>query len=210
MDQITRLAEQVMRLLNGGDYNPSDSKWDIREIEIAVGQASAKLIRLRIFEEYRSGEPNSFGQYLATFVGEEIKRDKTRNLSYIDIPAKYISLPKGRGVHSIGPEGNEFIKYIPIDAGMLSFTDIRTAPFLQGNAGFWLEGSKAFFTKEISGNAVVKLITGNDLVADMETDIVTQVYSVYRTEKPEDKVIDAKDNMGIDELKALAKYNNNQ
>jgi len=49
-EQINKLAEQVMRLLNGGDYSPSESKWDIREVAIAVEQASAKLIRLRTFE----------------------------------------------------------------------------------------------------------------------------------------------------------------
>ncbi len=190
MDQVSNLSEQVMRLLNGGDYNPSDSKWDIREIELAVEQASAKLIRLRTFEEYRSGEPNSFGQYLATF-SETIKRDEVRNLSYIDIPARYISLPKGRGVQSIGPEGNEYIKYIPLDSGSLNFTNIRNAPYLQGNSGFWLEGMKAFLTNELQGNVVVKLITGASLVADMESDIVNQVYSIYRTEKPEDKIINA-------------------
>lgn len=192
-DQVNRLSEQVMRLLNGGDYSPSESKWDIREVAIAVEQASAKLIRLRTFEEWRTGESNSLGQYLATFTGQEIKRDTVRNLSYIDIPAKYISLPKGRGVHSIGPEGNEFVKYIPLDAGALNFTNIRQAPFLQGNSGYWLEGRKAYFSNELSGNVVIKLITGSDLVADMEADIVTQVYSVYRTEKPEDELINAKE-----------------
>lgn len=192
-DQINKLAEQVMRLLNGGDYSPSESKWDIREVAIAVEQASAKLIRLRTFEEIRFGDSNSLGQYLATFTGQEIKRDTVRNLSYIDIPAKYISLPKGRGVHSIGPEGNEFVKYIPLDAGALNFTNIRQAPFLQGNSGYWLEGSKAYFSNELSGNAVIKLITGAGLVADMESDIVTQVYSLYRTEKPEDKTINAQE-----------------
>lgn len=192
-EQINRLSEQVMRLLNGGDYSPSESKYDIREIAIAVEQASAKLIRLRTFEEYRMGESNSLGQYLATFTGQEIKRDTVRNLSYIDIPAKYISLPKGRGVHSIGPEGNEFVKYIPLDAGALNFTEIRQAPFLQGNSGYWLEGMKAYFSNELKGNAVIKLITGADLVADMESDIVTQVYSIYRTEKPEDKIINAQE-----------------
>lgn len=192
-EQINKLAEQVMRLLNGGDYSPSESKYDIREIAIAVEQASAKLIRLRTFEEWRTGESNSLGQYLATFTGQEIKRDTIRNLSYIDIPAKFISLPKGRGVHSIGPEGNEFVKYIPVGVGALNFVGIRQAPFLQGNSGYWLEGSKAYFSNELKGNVVIKLITGADLVADMESDIVTQVYSLYRTEKPEDKIINAQE-----------------
>jgi len=192
-EQINKLAEQVMRLLNGGDYSPSESKWDIREVAIAVEQASAKLIRLRTFEEWRTGESNSLGQYLATFTGQEIKRDTVRNLSYVDIPAKYISLPKGRGVHSIGPEGKEFVKYIPVGAGALNFASIRQAPFLQGNSGYWLEGSKAYFSNELSGNVVIKLITGADLVADMESDIITQVYSLYRTEKPEDKTINAQE-----------------
>lgn len=190
-EQVNRLAELVMRLLNGGDYSPSDSQWDIREIAIAVEQASAKLIRLRTFEEYRTGESNSLGQYLATFTGITVQQDQTRNLSYIELPSKYISLPKGRGVNSIGPEGNEFIKYIPLDAGALNFTSIRQAPFIQGNTGYWLEGGKALFSNKIEGNLVVKLITGGDLVADMESDIVAQVYSIYRTEKPEDKIINA-------------------
>lgn len=192
-DQVNRLSEQVMRLLNGGDYSPSESKWDIREVAIAVEQASAKLIRLRTFEEWRTGESNSLGQYLATFTGIPIQRDTVRNLSYIDIPAKYISLPKGRGVHSIGPQGNEFVKYIPVDAGALNGFNIRQAPFLQGNTGFWLEGDKALLTNELTGDTVVKLITGADLVADMESDIVAQVYSLYRTEKPEDKIINAQE-----------------
>lgn len=192
-DQINRLADQVMRLLNGGDYSPSESKFDIREIAIAVEQASAKLIRLRTFEEYRMGESNSLGQYLAVFTGQEIKQDATRNLSYVDIPSKYISLPKGRGVNSIGPEGDEFVKYIPLDAGALNFANIRHAPFIQGNSGYWLEGMKAYFSNELKGNVVIKLITGADLVADMESDIIAQVYSIYRTEKPEDKIINAQE-----------------
>jgi len=190
-DQITKIAEQVMRLLNGGDYSVSESKWDIREIELSASQYASKLIRMRAFEEYAMGEGQSFGQYLATFVGEEIKRDTVRNLSYIDIPEKFISLPKGRGVHSIGPEGNEFVKYIPCNPDVLNFTGTRNAPFLQGNVGYWVEGMKALFTEEIKGKVIVKLITGAELVKDMESDIVAQVYQLYRTEKPEDKLINA-------------------
>ena len=190
-DQVNRIAEQVMRLLNGGDYSVSESKWDIREIELSTSQYASKLIRMRAFEEYAIGEGQSFGQYLATFVGEEIKRDTVRNLSYIDIPEKFISLPKGRGVHSIGPEGNEFVKYIPCNPDVLNFTGTRNAPFLQGNVGYWVEGMKALFTEEIKGKVIVKLITGAELVKDMESDIVAQVYQLYRTEKPEDKLINA-------------------
>lgn len=188
---ITRLAEQIMRLLNGGDYSVSDSKWDIREIELAVEQFASKLIRLRVFEDYAMGEEMAVGQYLATFTGEPVKKDSVRNLSYIDIPVQYINLPKGRGIQSIGPEANESLKYIPCESGIMSYTNLRQAPFLQGNIGYWTEGQKAFFTSDITGNVIIKLVTGQNVIADMESDIVNQVYFIYRTEKPEDKVINA-------------------
>lgn len=194
-----QIAEQVLRILNGGDYSVSDSKWDIREIELVVSQNTAKLVRNRIYEQYSLGEADSLGQYIATFRGVPVKNDAERNLKYIDIPAKYLSLPKNRGVNSIGPEKNEFVKFIPCDIGILNFYGTRNVPFLQGNTGYWLEGLKAYFTKEVTGPLVVKLVTTADvdenIPDDMQSDIIVMTLAYFQA-KPEDKLNNANEDSG--------------
>jgi hypothetical protein len=195
-----QIAEQVLRILNGGDYSVSDSKWDIREIELVVSQNSAKLFRNRIYEQYTLGEGNSLGQYVATFRGVPVKDDTDRNLKYIDIPAKYLSLPRERGVNSIGPEKNEFVKFIPCELGILNIYGTRNAPFLQGNTGYWVEGMKAYFTKDdTKGPLVVKLVTTDtveeNIPEDLQADIIALTLQYFQA-KPEDKLNNANEDAG--------------
>jgi hypothetical protein len=195
---IKQVAEQILRILNGGDYNVADSKWDIREIELLVGQVTSKLVTKSIYEKYLLGERDSFGQYLTTFFGVPVKKYESRNLFYIDIPAKYISLPRNGGVNSIGPEANEFVKYIPCEVGILNMYGTRDVPFLQGNVGYWLEGMKAYFTREVVGPLVVKLHTTSDIEAnvpeEMQADVILACLQILQGAKPEDKLNDANAN----------------
>ncbi len=188
-----QLAEQVMIILEG---KPSgDVKYSFAEIELLVEQQLAYQMKINLFTNYKLGEQINPGQYITTFEGVPVKNNAERNRNYIDLPARYVDLPGGKGVWSIGPMGNDYTKYIPLKLGAANFYTIHDAPFLQGNVGFEVEGLKAYLIGAPSAFLhIVQLVTPNEvdlnITADMDMVVINSVVEILSKENESDKSSD--------------------
>lgn len=199
-DKKTQMAEQVHRLISGG--NPKkDSPYHIREIELHIENALNNRIRIDMFEMMNSGDRAINGQYLVTFSDVQVSKDNSRGVSFINLPAKYISLPNNKGLWSIRPMGNERGSFIPVRAGSENFTDVRDAPHLQGRIGYKPEGNRAVFTQDLTNLSIEKVLVQLVVAADsnrlevnvpanIEQDVIEYVYKLMLQKLPEDKVND--------------------
>lgn len=188
-----QLAEQILIILEG---KPSgDVKYSFEEIMLLVEQQLAYQMKMNLFSNYKLGEQINPGQYIATFEDVPVKNNAGRNRNYIDLPARYVDLPGGKGVWSIGPMGNDYAKYIPLKLGAANFTTIHDAPFLQGNVGFEVEGLKAYLIGAPTAHLhLVQLVTPSDvdlnITSDLDMPVIQSVVGILSQEKESDKSSD--------------------
>jgi hypothetical protein len=187
-----QLSEQILIILEG---KPSgDIKYSINEIMLLVEQQLAYQMKMNLFSSYKLGEQINPGQYIATFEDCPIHTNSGRNRNYVNLPARYVDLPYGKGVWSIGPMGNDYEKYIPLRLGSANFTTTHDVPFLQGNTGFEVEGTRAYFIGTVPSHCLVQLVTPDlvdiNITADMDMQVITSVVQILSQENDSNKSSD--------------------
>lgn len=196
----TQLAEQAHRIINGGDIS-NDAKFSIDDVMLMVDQAVNFYVKSSLFEGWSSGEGFEPSQFIVTFNNVPVKHDKDRNQDYIELPAKYIDLPKNRGLWSIGPMKHPAQTFVPVTMNSLLF-QTRSAPYLQNRVGFFAEGKYVFFTRNIKTDdgldeVLVRLVLASadddtiNIPADLEPKIIEYVVGMLSETPPEDKSTDA-------------------
>lgn len=194
------LAEQVKRLLGESEA----SRYDIREVKLAVGQARDYRIRADYFESARE-EREIPHEYLSVYDSVEVLRDEVRRRDYIALPANYLRLPKGRGIFSIAPLGNETMVFAQSEAGSGALLKHHPAFRTEGTVAYYPEGRKAWFRRDICRLyplLTVKLVRPSEtfhdeeelpIPADMQAAIVQDALGMLRGKPAPDKVNDSTD-----------------
>ncbi len=90
--------------------------------------------------------------------------------------------------------GNDYEKYLPLRLGAANFTTISDAPFLQGNTGFEVEGTRAYFIGTVPSHCLIQLVTPDlvdiNITADMDMQVISSVVQILSVEKDSDKSSD--------------------
>jgi hypothetical protein len=194
-DKKKQLTEQIFKILEGKPTG--DAKYSLKQIELLVEQQLAYQMKINLFSNYKIGEAINPGQYLTTFEDVPVKTNTGRNRDYINLPARFVDLPGGKGVWSVGPMGNDYDKFIPLKSGAANFSKVFNTPFLQGNIGFEVEGLKVYFSEKIINdieNCLVQLVTPDsvdiNITADMDVAVIGGVLQILSVEAPSDKIND--------------------
>lgn len=200
MSLKSRLAEQILRQLEGGDV-AAESKYDLREIELLVSQVSAKLIKYSIYESQKiEGEFNISGSYIATFTNIRVKRNIDRDVTYAEIPSEYIVLPNNRGVWGVYADGNEVTPFIPLQNLGKSFLSVRNVLPLQGRIGYEIKDKRVYFTDNIIKRGIesvsIELVVAgsdnveNSLGLEMQSQLIQEVLAIIIGRPQPDNVND--------------------
>ena len=199
-----RLAEQVVRLLNGGEI-PVSTKVKINEVKIAVEQVLNKLLKMEYLNvNIPSLEYIPNGASVATYEGIEIVQYGTRSKSVL--PAMPLKLPRGIGVYQIFDPANMDCPFIPLEMGQFGL--IKSQPLINdllGFTGYEWYGTDIIYTKDLTQpspiHVTIRLVvldisqySDYDILpvpADMEWDIIQEVYKLFSTEPVGDKLVDS-------------------
>ena len=198
MDVCTkeRLAEQALRIINGGDINYEEDL-DLRDLQVYITQAVAAVVRRGFLEGKNDivGEVN--GNLVLTFPNVEVKKDAMGY--YADLPSCTVGLMEGRGIHEVGDEGGAFIP--TMNGWANNFTSLDAIQ-LQGQVGYFPENKTVrFFNVENFDNHQVylKLLAAFDAIdeeteiaipLELQLEIVTQTVELFSQTPQEDKVSD--------------------
>lgn len=152
---------------------------DRRELFPLINQVANELLATVIQGGFKSGGLQIPSGTLATYGNCEVLSENGRY--FVNIPVYPISLPRNIGVYSIVPQtGTPLIDgtpYIPItqeDWDLLSIADINNSGMLEGQTAFYVEGKKAFFTKQPSSVVKIKLVISDpSLIGDSDPYPVT-------------------------------------
>lgn len=162
------LAEQIQRLYARflEKDNPSDVI-DLREIKLILNQSINKVLKLQVAESFKAGLVDvpkcNLLEYTCVVTAET-----GNNRSYITLPAIPLTLPMDMGIWSIAASSGAMTPYIPIPAQDVLVFQGANLSYLEGKIGYYLQGKKVYFTKNITltANGSVTSVIVNLLVSD--------------------------------------------
>jgi hypothetical protein len=190
------LAEQVLRLLGEAGDN---SRYDLREVVLAVGQARDYRIRMDYFENQQAGDFGVPQEYLSVFEDVTVKHDLKRKRDYIDLPGRYMKLPKDRGLFSVSNH-EETRVFVHSNVGAGNLLKNHPAFRMEGLPVYSPEGSRAYFRRPIMATyptVLVKLVQSSDAFGDAEElpipdhlqyQIVQDAFNLLRPKPATDKL----------------------
>jgi hypothetical protein len=193
-----KLAEEIQRIYaRYADKENIDRSLDSREVKLMIEQAMNKVLKAQTFERFRDGYVDIPRCNLIKYSGITISADASNNRSYAELPALPISLPMDMGVWQINATGSPHVAYIPISAqdwavmgvGYTNGTqsDGLNASYLEQQTGYYVEGKRIYFTKDISSQSTVDIqllvsdlsqLTDNDVLPlspEYEADVIQAV-----------------------------------
>ena len=207
---IYRLAEQTMRLIEGGAPSVASSI-TFNEIKIACGNVINQLLKtdyLNVNAALKETIPN--GSCLGLY--EDIEVFSYNGKSKASLPIKPLKLPRNMGIFAIYPKYTlngiyELDKeFIPLQMGQGSL--IKSQPLindLMGQVGYENFGMDIVFTKDLKTLfpdiklamrlAIMDISLYGDydplpVLPEHEWQIINEVYKVYATQVVPDKLVD--------------------
>lgn len=169
-----KLAEEIQRIYARflDKDNPSDVI-DLREVKIMLEQSINKVLKLQVAESFKAGLVDIPRCNLIEYTCA-VTADSSNSRSFITLPSIPLTLPMDMGVWSISAPTAAATPYIPIPAqDILVFGTISSGTnvsYLEGQIGYYVQGKKVFFTKDItlSANGSISSVKVNLIVSDFD------------------------------------------
>tara|TARA_R100001079_G_scaffold111024_1_gene88982 strand:+ start:421 stop:1044 length:624 start_codon:yes stop_codon:yes gene_type:complete len=186
-----QIAEQILRIINAGDVT-ADSKYDIREIILAVEQERDRLVRLRLFESLQMGEMIVAGDVISSFDNVLIKNDSVKDMLYSDLPGNPLSLPNDYGVWQVSYQKNQKSAFIRMPNGSIGLYNGLLSSNLGGREGYFVEGNRIYYNDNVSNccghKVLIKMVLNsgsiaNDVLfpipADIQSEVIKNVVQLF-------------------------------
>jgi hypothetical protein len=203
-----RIAEQVLRLLNGGEI-PVSSKWKFGEVKVAIEQCLNQKLKMEYLNlNIPMGEMIPNGASVATYTNIPVTQYATTRIKST-LPAFPLKLPRGIGVYQIFDPANIDCPFIPLEMGQKGLLSSQALiSDLLGQVGYEWYGNDVIYTKDLTQpspiNITMRLVvldisqySDYDILpipSDMEWEVVQDVYKVFATEPIADKLVDPNNN----------------
>jgi hypothetical protein len=184
------LAEQIQRLYARflDKDNPSDVI-DLREVKLLINQSINKVLKLQVADSFKAGMIDVPKCNLLEYTCS-VTAETGNNRSYITLPAIPLTLPMDMGIWSIAAATGAMTPYIPIPAQDVLVFQGANLSYLEGKIGYYLQGKKVYFTKNITltANGTVTSVVANLLVSDFS--VITDTEALPISPEVESAIID--------------------
>lgn len=184
------LAEQIQRLYARflDKDNPSDVI-DLREVKLLINQSINKVLKLQVADSFKAGMVDVPKCNLIEYTCA-VTAETGNNRSYITLPAIPLTLPMDMGIWSIAAATGAMTPYIPIPAQDVLVFQGANLSYLEGKIGYYLQGKKVYFTKNITltANGTVTSVVVNLLVSDFG--VITDTEALPISPEVESAIID--------------------
>lgn len=203
-----RIAEQVVRILNGGEI-PVASKVKINEAKIAVEQVLNKMLKMEYLNiNIPSMELIPNGASVATYESIAVEQYGT-DRSKSTLPAMPLKLLRGIGVYQIFDPANMDCPFIPLEMGQWGL--LKSQPLINnllGQVGYEWYGMDIIYTSDLTQPTPIEVTmrlvvldisqySDYDILpipAGMEWDCIQEVVRMFAGEPIPDKLVDPNNN----------------
>lgn len=153
-----------------GGISPDYKKYHPAVIEKALDLALSQLIAIEVKEQQAQGDFVLESSYVKVFEGNKapkIKYDSFRDMCYILLPARIISLSRNIGLREISWPQGMTLPFRIIDSSAYSvFSNLETGVLPPGVFFAQMEGNRVYFPEMpqmyVGKRLVVKMICGSD------------------------------------------------
>lgn len=197
------LAEQVLRILSGGDIS-RDSSVTYQEVILAINQMRDKLVREDVWARRAAGDDDINGEYLSRYC-VDVECDSKTGQYFSTLPVRPINLHRDKGVYKVSYVKDPSTAFVPSTATAAGLYKGLEAETMNGRKSYYLEADKIFY-ENVTGEDLLKQVLvvmvassseiGEDdefpIPADKEADVIQYVVQLYSTQKqrPEDNIND--------------------
>jgi len=139
-----QIAEQVMRILAGGNLKP-DRNMDIREVMLHLDQLRDAKVKFSTLENIKNGNYEVDSDYLSFYESITVQTDAVKGLKYITLPVGVIALHGGIGLYQITPIGDMENAYIITTQGHIALMQGTPALAHELKTYCWRVRNKVYF-----------------------------------------------------------------
>ena len=168
MIKLSTIAEQVRRILSGGDPS-DDSQLDIRDIGLAAQEVRNAIISEKIEKELKQGSLSIDGSYLTILEDVPVLYDEKKDTFYSDIPVQYAALPMGMGIWRVSLMQDKFNNFVRIPTGGTSMFARMETLGISTRKAYENKGTRLEYLNVTNANKEV-LIELVGMVEDFEED----------------------------------------
>lgn len=147
---IYRLAEEILKMLSGGDIQAA-TNISLNEVKISIGQVANSLLKIEHFQvNEKMGEKIPNGAVLGLYEGIPYTSYSTGK-SKAHLPIKPLKLPRNMGCFSIFRTSDPINEFIPLQMGQSNL--INSLPLINtllGQVGYENYGMELVFTKDLA------------------------------------------------------------
>ncbi len=104
MSSPKMIAEEVLRIYNGGMMRTDNSQWDLRMVQLLVRQARDRAVKDKVLSDTSGGKPLEDAMF-TRFENLTTQFDSSSLSIYLDLPMGYMTLPDDRGIRVLPVEG---------------------------------------------------------------------------------------------------------
>lgn len=195
---------EIIQDLKSANQTNSTMKYDKRVIWEVADMALSYLMS-KLFWTIRKEGSYSFNNEFITTYKAKVKHDTVRELRYINLPARLISLPDDRGLIQVSPMMNDGEQWVRVNVASNAVYSGLEAGKLSGKTGYRIEGQKIYFQNlkpQYNGSDVlVKMIASTEnlgedaplpIPSDFEAEFLQMVIQFFNESKmtPQDKTVD--------------------
>jgi len=192
MTTKAKIAEQVQRILEGGDVTRDDNR-DIRELMLSVGQVRDNLVYRSLMQQFSADEWEIGSDYLASYTVTVTDEVAT-------LPVTPLELMDNRGIYSVVYTNDPTLSVIPVNNTFQPLYRNLEASHLEGRIGYKILGKTLTLINTTTGGVpesldVLMIPSGIDIDEDedfpvppeMVDMIIKEVVNLYQP-RPHDDV----------------------
>ena len=186
-----KISEQIQRIyarfLDKENISGTEESFDERELFLLIEQSINRNLKLETFSRFQDGFIDIPRSNIIKYSGIPTVSDAANNRAYAELPAIPPSLPMDMGVWKVSQSSSANNPYIPISSqdwevmGTGYSNGVQSeginASFLEQQTGFYLEGKRIYFTKDIK-TAGVDAVDIHLLVSDMSQILDTDLLPI--------------------------------
>jgi len=144
-----QIAEQAMRIIQGGNLKP-DNSMDIREVMLHLDQLRDRRCRLDVLNNVKSGEYSVPDSYLVIETG-------TVSSGTVSLSRQTLELPYGLGLYQVGPTADLDEAYAIMPPGQRALLGGSAAMERQSKGFCWMVADVIYF-KNVSDSTGVTIM----------------------------------------------------
>jgi hypothetical protein len=160
IETLNTITESVIKDLSGGPI-PDDSPYDEAFVRLSVRDALREDLKLELLNR-RAGsdgenDRSHITQYIASYFDVQVQYEASTKRAYIDLPSTFMSMSWNKGLHCLADMRTPLKQMIPVTNPGVT-VHLQHGNFERDNYGFYAEGRKVYWMRNILQDKVTKVL----------------------------------------------------